>query len=223
MAFPAVVFDLDGTLIDSAPDVAQALNRLLVEVGRPALTLDQVKELVGEGARVLIEKAFAVTGAPLPDDQVAGHIARYQAFYAAAPADHTIVFPGVRTLLDRLAAKGVPMGICTNKPERLTVLVLEALDLARYFSAVLGGEYVRRKPDGDHILETLRRMNLAPGTPAVMIGDSITDVAAARNAGLPVLVVGHGYNLAGADRLDSDGVLESFDRFEAAVAALEAA
>lgn len=220
VAKTAIVFDLDGTLIDSVPDVAAALNRLLAEEGRRVLTVPEVEELVGEGVRVLIEKAFAVTGTLAPDAEVPALIARYKAFYAAHPADHTIVFPGAVAALERLAAAGHPLGICTNKPSDITGLVLDALDLSKYFAAVLGGDFPRRKPDGEHIRETLRQMG-AGDRPAVMIGDSRTDVAAARDAGLAVVAVSFGYGGGEAHTLGADIVIDHFDALDRAVESLK--
>ncbi|HSV29895.1 MAG TPA: phosphoglycolate phosphatase [Candidatus Omnitrophota bacterium] len=203
----AVVFDLDGTLIDSAPDVAHALNRLLAEEGRRQLALPEVQELVGEGAGALIERAFAATGAPAAE--VPPLVARYLAFYRQAPADHTVVYDGVRDELARLRAAGVKVGICTNKPHAMTLVVLDALGLAPMFDAVLGGDFPRRKPDGEHIRETLRLM-AAEGASAVYVGDSITDVRAARDAGLPVVAVDWGYARMPVERLGADRLISHY-------------
>lgn len=215
----AVVFDLDGTLIDSAPDVRAALNRLLAEEGRPQLTLAQVQELVGEGARALIERAWAATGTPAAEAEVSGLVERYLAHYRAAPADHTLVYDGVVTMLEALRAGGARLGICTNKPHRMTEIVLAALGLDRHFDAVLGGDFPRRKPDGEHILETLRRMG-AEGLPALYVGDSITDVAAARDARLPVVAVDWGYARMPVEQLGADRLIAGFDQLPAAIAEL---
>ena len=205
---PAVIFDLDGTLIDSAPDVAAALNRLLAREGRPQVTLTQVQSFVGEGPGALIERAFAATGAPATAAALPELIAAYVAFYRAAPADHTVVFDGVRAVLAELAGR-TPLGLCTNKPDVMVRPVLEALGLAEHFAALVGGDYPRRKPDGEHLRETLRRMGVE-GRPAVMVGDSPTDVAAARDAGLPVLVVDFGYSRVPVSELGADRVLSRF-------------
>jgi len=201
----ALVFDLDGTLIDSAADVRTALNALLVEEGRPPLSLDQVRALIGEGATVLIERAFAATGAPAAPAAVRGLVDRYLDHYRAAPADHTLVYDGVTDLLSGLRAEGWRLGVCTNKPQALSELVLATLGLAPFFDAVVGGDRPRRKPDGEHVRETLRQMGAA-GWPAVYVGDSATDVAAARDAGLPIVAISWGYaqmdpRALGADRL----------------------
>lgn len=213
----AVVFDLDGTLIDSAPDVAAALNRLLAEEGRRTLTLPEVQQLVGEGAGALIERAWAATGTAAAPDAVRPLVERYLAFYRAAPADHTHVYDGVREELARLAASGARLGICTNKPDGMTNLVLETLGLAPLFAAVVGGDYVRRKPDGEHIRETLRRMG-AEGLPRVYVGDSRTDVLAARDAPLPVIAVTYGYARMPVEELGADLLIERFADLGPAIA-----
>lgn len=214
---PAIIFDLDGTLIDSAPDVAVALNRLLQREGRPAVTLAQVQSFVGEGPGPLIERAFAATGSGPAPATLPELIAAYVAFYQEAPADHTLVFPGVREMLAALAGR-TRLGLCTNKPDAMVRPVLEALGLADSFTALVGGDFPRRKPDGEHLRETLRRMGLAPDAPAVMVGDSPTDIAAAREAGLPVLVVDFGYSRVPVTELGADRVLSGFADLPAVVA-----
>lgn len=213
----AVVFDLDGTLIDSAPDVAAALNRLLAEEGRLSLTLAQVQGLVGEGARVLMEGAWKATGAAAEADAVPGLLKRYLAHYAAHPADHTVVYDGVREELARLKALGVRLGICTNKPHGITRVVLDALDLAHHFDAVLGGDVPHRKPNGEHVRETLRLMG-ADGLSAVYVGDSRTDVVAAKDAGLPVICVDWGYARMPVAELGADRLISSYAELPAALA-----
>ncbi|RAU23578.1 phosphoglycolate phosphatase [Paramagnetospirillum kuznetsovii] len=212
----AIVFDLDGTLIDSAPDVANALNRLLAEEGRPTLSLPEVQQLVGEGASALIERAWTATGASAATDAVRPLVERYLAFYRACPADHTHVYDGVRDELARLAAAGHRLGICTNKPDGMTNLVLETLGLAPLFAAVVGGDYVRRKPDGEHVRETLRQMG-AEGMQAIYVGDSRTDVLAAKDAGLPVVAVTYGYARMPVEQLGADILIERFGDLGAAM------
>ena len=208
MGFEAIVFDLDGTLIDSVPDVQGALNRMLKAEGRQPISLEQAHAFVGEGARVLVEKALAATG-PLPD-AIDGPMERYIDFYKKHPADETVVYAGVVEALETLAGRGVQMGICTNKPLAMTGLVLEALGLDRYFSAVTCGDAVpHRKPDGRHVLLTLEMMKAA-ATGAAMVGDSETDVAAGKDAGLPVVAVSYGYAHVPIAELGVDAVIDSF-------------
>jgi phosphoglycolate phosphatase len=209
MTKPAFVFDLDGTLIDSAPDVRVALNRLLAEESRRQLTLPEVQELVGEGAAALIRRAFEETGTPAHEAEIPTLVKRYLAFYRAAPADHTHVYDGVVAELARLHGLGHPLGICTNKPHDMTLVVLDALDLAKWFKAVVGGDFHRRKPDGEHVRETLRRMGADTG-PALYVGDSRTDVLAAKDAGLPVVCVTYGYARMPVENLGADRLIDRF-------------
>lgn len=217
----AVVFDLDGTLIDSAPDVRMALNRLLAEEGRRQLTLAEVQELVGEGAGALISRAWAETGAKAAEDEIAALVGRYLTFYKASPADHTHVYDGVAAELERLHGLGYRLGICTNKPHAMTLVVLEALGLDKWFHAVLGGDFPRRKPDGEHVRETLRRMK-AEGLPAVYVGDSRTDVLAAKDAGLPVVCVTYGYARMPVEQLGADRLIHRFADLGGAIAEMAA-
>lgn len=213
----AIVFDLDGTLIDSAPDVRAALNRLLAEEGRPQLSLPQVQELVGEGAIPLIQRAWAATGAATTDDDAPILVERYLAHYRAHPADHTVVYNGVVDELRRLSEAGIKLGICTNKPHQMTLLALQVLGLDQWFSAVLGGDFPRRKPDGEHIHATLRLMG-ADHMNAVMVGDSITDVKAGHNAGLKVIAVTYGYRRMPAEDLGADYLIDHFAQLPQALA-----
>jgi phosphoglycolate phosphatase len=208
-AIEAIVFDLDGTLIDSIPAVAAALNRLLEEEGRRRLGVEETKTMVGWGAGLTLEKAFEATGAPLDRRDLPAALERYQDFYLADPAGHTVVYPGVRQVLDELAGKGTPMGICTNKPVKTTHPVLEALALDHYFSAVACDDVPHRKPDGRHLRLTLERMGAA-GRPAAMVGDNETDMEAARDAGLFRVGVTWGYPHDPLMPLDADVVIDAF-------------
>lgn len=213
-----IIFDLDGTLIDSVPDVRHALNDALVRHGHSSLTLTQVRSLVGEGAAVMIGRALG-TAADAPE--VPGVLTDYLAAYRAQPVLDTTLYPGAVPALERLAAKGARLGVCTNKPAAMARLVLERLELTRCFAAILGPEDVaRRKPHGDHILDTVRAIG---GDPArtVMVGDSETDAAAARAAGVPFVAVSFGYcGEAGAAALGADRVIDHFDQLDAAIAEL---
>ncbi|MBF0129753.1 MAG: phosphoglycolate phosphatase [Alphaproteobacteria bacterium] len=219
-AFRAVVFDLDGTLIDSAPDVANAVNRTLAELGRPPLDFGAVKPMIGDGVRPLLEKALSATGpAPAPD-QVAAGIARYLHFYRAEPAAHTVVYPGVRETLRLLADRGLRLGVCSNKPHEMTVLVLEALGLAGLFRAILGGGVLPvQKPDPGHLGHVLALMAVTAAETA-FVGDSEVDMAAARNGGVRSIAVGYGYARVPASELDADILIQSFSQVPDALARL---
>lgn len=213
--FDAVVFDLDGTLIDSVPDVRNALNVMLAKRGRRALSVDEVRLTVGEGARVMLERVFAATGGPISDFDAA--LADYLAAYSANPVVDTVVYPGAREALRRLAAAGITLAICTNKPEGVTRLVLDALELTPLFAAIVGGDTLAyRKPDPRHVVETLRLAG-AEGRRAAYVGDSETDVAAAKGAKLPTIVVTFGYAHEGLESLGADLLLDHFDNLDQAL------
>ena len=216
----ALVFDLDGTLIDSIPDVHVAVNRTLEAFGHATVTLAQLNEMVGEGARVMLEKAFAADGAPADHATIDEALPRYLGFYKQSPAEKTIIYPGVWDVLDHYRDAGWPMGVCTNKPGEMTGIVLEAIDMAKYFRAVTAGDNVpHRKPDGRHIHLTLDLMGV-PDARAIMVGDSATDLLAARDAGIPSVAVTYGY-AHGDDNLDMvDAVIDTFSGLPSAVTRL---
>ena len=133
--FTAVVFDLDGTLIDSVPDVRAAVNRVLQEIGRPPLSLEDIKGMIGEGAQVMLKQVMEKTGGYSPGMEEE-YLPRFLATYKAHPADHTVVYPGVFEVLEQLEADGISLGLCTNKPSATTLPALEALGLNKYFESI---------------------------------------------------------------------------------------
>lgn len=204
-----VVFDLDGTLVDSAPDLTEALNHVLTELGRPAVDIDDVRHMVGQGARKLIELGLASTGGADGTDMDT-LLDAFLAHYADHVADHTRPFPGALALIDRLTAAGVRLGLCTNKPIGLTRTLMAALDLDRHFDTMIGGDSLEvRKPDPRPLQMVLDGM--AGNGAALMVGDTATDVATARNAGVPVVVVRFGYSRTPVDALGADLVIDDFD------------
>jgi phosphoglycolate phosphatase len=209
-AVDAIAFDLDGTLINSVPDVRAAINRLLVSEGRSEISLEQTLSLVGQGARVMMEQAMTLGGeAPAPDalDRL---VETYIGFYKDHPTDLTTIYPGVVEVLESLAARGIPMAICSNKPFVMTKLVLETLGLDQYFDAVTGGDNVpHRKPDGRHVTHTLDLMG-GRYAHAVMVGDSETDVDAGKDAGVPVVAVTYGYTHVAVADLGADVLIDRF-------------
>jgi phosphoglycolate phosphatase len=214
----AVVFDLDGTLIDSIPDVVGALNRLLAEEARRPLSLDEGRRMVGEGARAMVERGFAATGSRAADHAMADLTRRYIAFYRAAPAADTIIYPGVMAVLDQLCAAGVNMGVCTNKPDEMSRLVLHELDMARYFNSVIGGGALPvQKPDARHLFAVLEEMGADPSA-AVYVGDSPVDIETARNANVPVVAVSYGYSRIDPDSLGADVLIDDFHDLPGALA-----
>ena len=215
----AVVFDLDGTLIDSAPDLRTAVNRMLAEKGRQTLDLGAVTAMVGDGVHKLVERALAATGKETP---AAGEIARstrrFLGFYEGHGAVLTRAYAGAVEALKRLRDEGYALGICTNKPHGATCEILGALDLEGYFSAVLGGDSLDgvRKPDPRHLLAAVERLGATPEN-AVMVGDNENDVAAARGAGIPMIAVAFGYAKVPVAELGADAVIGHFDELRDAI------
>lgn len=197
----AVLFDLDGTLIDSAPDIAGALNDLLAEEGRNPYVLGEVKRMVGEGVHRLIDKAFGETGRTevLAD--------RFVELYTPRSSLLTRPVEGAFEALDSLRDAGIPLAICTNKPDESALSVLSDLGLLPYFATVLGGSSgLPRKPDPAILLEAAGRLGVAAAD-CLMIGDALPDVEAARAAGMPVWLVRSGYGAIPTDELDADRIM----------------
>ena len=210
----AVIFDLDGTLVDSAPDMHAGLNRVLAERGHPALPLERVRGFVGHGVPMLVRRAMAAVGADAGgfDDWHDGYMARYGEGICVA----TRPYDGVVAALDAVAAQGCRLGVCTNKPQALTEALLDALLLAPRFGAVLGGDTAfGRKPDAGPLHEVVARLG---GGPAVMVGDSAADIGAARAARMPVLLYTGGYGGA-LDPSTADASFSDWAQLPALVAA----
>ncbi len=207
----AIVFDLDGTLIDSVPAVTAAINQVLDEDGIAPLSTDQVKSSVGEGANAMLRMLLQMRELEATDAAVEQFRRRYLDVYLADPADNTVVYPGVVAVLDQFLTDGVLMGICTNKPGVSTRAVLDALGFSKYFGAIVSADDTEfRKPDGRHVLQTLQQMQADVKT-AIMVGDSETDAAAGIGAGLPTVVVRYGYCHAPHDSLEVTALIDRFD------------
>lgn len=205
----AVVFDLDGTLIDSVGDIADALNAALTKSGMAPFTETEVRLMVGAGARVLIQRALDARGA-------AGDAALAQQLYAdfletyrTASVARTTVFDGAQGLLADLRQQGIKLAICTNKPQGITEDVLAKLELQQFFQVVVGAtDALPRKPNPEMLLAALAALGAEPNA-AVMIGDSSNDVGTARTAGVPVVAVSFGYTRTPAHELGADIVVDS--------------
>ena len=218
---PALAFDLDGTLVDSAPDITTAVNRLLAELDRPPLALAEVRRLVGDGIAVLLGRALAAGGAVIEESRLPAIHERYRDLYIATAAVETRPYPRVPETLARLRADGHRMVVCTNKVQRSSLVVLEAFDLLRYFDGVAGGDQVpARKPDPAHLRAALALAGAAEG-PAVMIGDGINDVKAAHAAGWPCLLYPSGYGEHPPQALGAELVLGEFAEIPSALAGLD--
>jgi phosphoglycolate phosphatase len=203
-----IVFDLDGTLVDTAPDLAGAMNRVLAHFGRQELDVAAVRSIVGRGGRRTIERGLQLTGGVEPV-MVDEGLPIFLAHYAENICVGTRVWDGVEAALDALSAHRLVL--CTNKPERLTRLLLDALGWQDRFAAVVGGDtLVVRKPDPLHVSEAVARAG-GELPRAAFVGDSDVDVAAARAAGIPVVITGFGYSETPAAELGADAVIAHFD------------
>lgn len=207
-AFDLLLFDLDGTLVDSAPDIAQAVDATLQTHGWPVAGLERVRHWVGNGSRTLIERALCFVFAEFDitqPEQAALHESVHTAFlqhYAVHNGPSTVIFVGALPFLHACQAAGKQMACVTNKPERLARDLLQCLQLDLFFSLVIGGDtFPVRKPDPTALLYCCTELNVSP-VRTLMVGDSSIDVNSARNAGIPVACVRYGYN-HGADIADA--------------------
>ncbi|MGD0189454.1 MAG: HAD-IA family hydrolase [Rhizomicrobium sp.] len=217
---PALIFDLDGTLVDTAPDLLGALNAVLVQEGRRTMDLADLRQLVGHGARAMLLEAMRRTGEPVPAERQPALIDAFIAHYREHLADQSRPFPGVRETLERFSHDCFRMGVLTNKPQELAEPLLENLDLTRYFGAIHGaGRFSYTKPDArvfHHVVDELG----GSGSCSIMIGDSATDVATARAAGTRVILLSYGYTPEPVQTLGADVVADSFEELPSIVAGM---
>lgn len=220
MTRKAILFDLDGTLVDTAPDLAAATDHALLRAGRPAIGLDAVRSMVGDGARALIEKGFRASGGMPEPDAFEAAFNDFMIYYGQHIADTSRPFPGVATCLAALAEQDYALAVCTNKPESLSRSLLDQLGLTGFFGAVVGGDSLLvRKPDPGHIRGTLDKLGPEFAW-AAMVGDSANDVNAAKAAGLPCVVVSFGYTQIAPQHLGGDRLIDHFSQLPEALAAL---
>lgn len=220
-SLPAILFDLDGTLVDSVPDIEAAVNAILAEDGRPRLDRDAVVSMVGNGARVLMQRVYTATGPAnggAPDDATLDRLfERFLDHYGRDPSGLTTIFPGVIETLTTLQARGYPMAVVTNKPEKPALDLLDKLDLRRFFPVVVGGGTTPAlKPDPQPLVHALTEL-VSSDHPAVMVGDSLNDSAAARAAGIPCVCVTFGYRHGPLESLGADALIDHFSELPQAV------
>jgi phosphoglycolate phosphatase len=223
MAAPTIVFDLDGTLIDTAPDLVDTLNVVFAREGWPPVPYATARNQIGGGAKMMIQRGIAAEGIAVAPEKLEQMFTDFIAYYTEHIADRSRPFPGLIDALDDLAARGSRLAVCTNKLERLSVRLLQKLNLAQRFAFVCGQDtFGMQKPDP----EVLRRTVAAAGgnvAHAIMIGDSITDIRTARAAGIPVIAVDFGYSDCPVSDLGPDRTISHFAQLQLAIAAISPA
>ncbi len=214
----AVVFDLDGTLLDSAPDLAAALNLVLEMQGLSALDVDKVRYMIGAGVPKLIERGFREHGVKLDAENIdADLLDAFLSYYNAHAADLSKVYPGTYGLIEMLCNRSVRIGLCTNKPTEATREILSSFGIEDCFDSVVGGTSgFPKKPDPAGLKACLQELGV-DASQTLYIGDSATDVKTARNGGLPVVVMSYGYEKTPAAELGADLVFDHFKDLQAAL------
>lgn len=215
-----LLFDLDGTLADTAGDLCETTNVILTRHGRARVPEARVRHLVGGGARLLLERGFIETGAPADEPLLDQMLEEFIAHYSMHIADHSKLWPGVEPLLVRLAEANIGLAVCTNKVEHLARQLLGELGVERYFPVVIGGDTLAvKKPDPEHLFAAVRQLggDLAS---SIMVGDSETDIDAALNAKMASICVSFGYSRRPVPTLGANVVIDHFDAFPAALARL---
>ena len=215
LSFPlrvrGVTIDLDGTLLDTIPDLAAAANMMLEELGRDPLDIEVIRTFVGKGIPRLVERTLAghIDG-EASAEEMSRALPVYEKHYVSVNGRHTTIYPGVKEALDELRARGIPLACVTNKSACFTLPLLENVGFSQYFRTVVSGDTLaRKKPHPDPLLHACKTLEIAPRD-MLMIGDSLNDTQAARAAGCPVFCVTYGYN-EGHDvhGLDTDAVVDS--------------
>jgi phosphoglycolate phosphatase len=207
----AVLFDLDGTLVDSVPDLAEAARRMLHELGEPSRGDDEIASFVGKGIPVLVERALAVGRSAVSADRLSDAIASFMGHYAETNGLRTMCYPGVRETLLQLRARGLKIGCVTNKAAAFVAPLLEKLDLLSFFDCIVGGDTLaRKKPDPEPLWYACEQLGVTRAH-VLMVGDSSNDALCARRAGIPVVLMTYGYNEGvPVDTVDCDGLLSAF-------------
>jgi phosphoglycolate phosphatase len=215
-----VVFDLDGTLVDTAPDLVATLNIVFAREGLPPVPYQEARTMIGGGARRMIERGLAAEGRPIVREDVDRMFDEFIEYYSAHIADESRPFPGLENALDALAGKGARFAVCTNKLEGLSKKLLDVLGLAPRFTAICGQDtFGVQKPDPAILRRTIAQAGGEPSR-TIMVGDSGNDVDVARAAAVPVIAVDFGYTEVPVSRLEPDRIISHFDELPEAVASL---
>lgn len=209
----AILFDLDGTVADTALDLSATLNYILKQHGRAKIEHDLIRNMVGQGAKALILKGFNHTGETPSAEQLEQLFHQYLDYYLDHISDETVIFPGAVDLFEKLASQNIKIAICTNKNIELTHALLDDLNIKHYFSAITCGDsFAFKKPDPRHLVETCRLMNADPAN-AIMVGDSINDIAAGNAANILTVGVTFGYTETPVSELEPNIIIDHFDKF----------
>jgi len=220
--FDTIGFDLDGTLVDTAPDLRHAVNHTLATIGRQPLSEEAVRRMVGGGTRAMLTRALEASGGAVEDEAFQQLNADLIAYYEGHTADESAPYPGCLAALDALEARGCRLAVVTNKLEHLARKLLDELDMSHRFACIIGGDTLgpgRSKPERDMLDEALRRCG---GSRFAMVGDSSFDVRAARAAEVPVVVLRDGYHDMPPEELGADALIGHFDELVAALGRLRA-
>jgi phosphoglycolate phosphatase len=220
MTAPIVLFDLDGTLIETAPDLVGTLNAVFAREGLPPVPYEQGRTMIGSGARVMISRGLEAEGRTVSPAQLDKLFADFLEHYSAHIADQSKPFPGLEDALDELTKDGFVLAVCTNKLEGLSVKLLNALGLAKRFVKISGQDtYGVQKPDPDMLLKTIAAAG-GDIEHAIMVGDSEPDIRAAQRAGIPVIAVDFGYTMRPVAEFQPDRIISHFSNLRAAIAEL---
>jgi len=217
MLRPIVVFDLDGTLVETAHDLLNSLNHVLAETGLPPADLDELRRYVGQGGRVMLKRAFATAGRTFDETTSDEMLRRFVEHYSANMPGASAPFPSVMQRVKDLRAADFALAICTNKSEELAKRLLQALEITDSFDAICGGDtFPVKKPDAGHLLLTIEAAGGDPSR-AIMVGDSAPDINAAKAAGIPVIAVDFGYTDVPVAALGPDRIIAHYDEMSLAV------
>jgi phosphoglycolate phosphatase len=205
-----VVFDLDGTLLDTHVDLVESLNHTIAALDLAPVSYDDLTHLVGHGAKVMIERACKLQGHPLEPEALPVLLDRFIVHYTESMPGKTVPYPGLIDAMDQLKDKGYRLAVCTNKLEGLARTLLERLQLTHYFDAITGGDtFAVRKPDAAHLLGTIEKA-AGDARRTIMIGDSANDILVARNAGIPSIAVPFGYSDVPIETLEPGLIIADF-------------
>ncbi len=212
-----IIFDLDGTLIDTAPDLLRTLNHVLASIDCPPASPEDVTKLVGQGAKRMLERGLALANRTVDAQQMEQMFQQFLDHYSANIAVDSRPFPNVEAVLSDLRDQGARFGVCTNKLEHLSVKLLQQLKLDHYFEAIVGADTLGvRKPDPAHITGTIERVG-GVRERAIMVGDSINDIKAAKAANVPVIGVSFGYTDQPIETLNPDVIIDHYDALSEAI------